>query len=50
MYFLEKKAKTKTKTDEFSKSLTVSKRRPNKLKSARRTEFYNSLFQHFLKR
>ena len=46
--FLKKNAKTKT--NEFSKSLTGSKGRPSKLESARRTEFYNSLFQHFLKR
>ena len=36
-------------TNEISKIITTSKRKPLKLESDRRTEFYNSLFQKFLK-
>ena len=40
---------SKTKTEEFSNSLTKLKRKCLKLESDRRTEFYNSIFQKFLK-
>ena len=40
---------SKTITDEFSIILTKSKRRPLKLESGRGTDFYNSIFQNFLK-
>ena len=36
-------------TNEFSNIITTSKRKPPKLESDRGTEFYNSLFQNFLK-
>ena len=36
-------------TNEFSNNLTTSKRRPLKLESDRGSEFYNSIFQNFLK-
>ena len=39
----------KTITDEFSNILTSSKRKPLKLESDRGSEFYNSIFQNFLK-
>ena len=38
-----------TITNEFSNILTTSKRKPLKLESDRGTEFYNSIFQNFLK-
>ena len=38
-----------TITNEFSNSLTTSKRKPIKIESDRGTEFYNSIFQNFLK-
>ena len=38
-----------TITDEFSYILTTSKRKPLKIESDRATEFYNSIFQNFLK-
>ena len=38
-----------TITNEFSKILTTSKRKPFKIESDRGTEFYNSIFQNFLK-
>ena len=38
-----------TITKEFSNILTNSKRKPLKLESDRGTEFYNSIFQNFLK-
>ena len=38
-----------TITNEFSNILTTSKRKPIKLESDRGTEFYNSIFQNFLK-
>ena len=38
-----------TITNEFSKILTTSKRRPLKLEGDRGAEFYNSIFQNFLK-
>ena len=38
-----------TITKEFSNILTTSKRKPLKLESDRGTEFYNSIFQNFLK-
>ena len=44
-----KNKNSKTKTDEFSKILTTSKRKPLKIESDRGTEFYNSTFQNFLK-
>ena len=40
---------SQTITNEFSKILTSSKRKPLKLESDRGTEFYNSIFQNFLK-
>ena len=40
---------SQTITNEFSNILTTSKRKPNKLKSDRGSEFYNSIFQNFLK-
>ena len=36
-------------TNEFSNILTTSKRKPLKLESDRESEFYNSIFQNFLK-
>ena len=38
-----------TITNEFSNILTKSKRKPIKIESDRGTEFYNSVFQNFLK-
>ena len=38
---------SKTITDEFSKNLTTSKRKPLKIESDRGAEFYNSIFQNF---
>ena len=40
---------SQTITDEFSNILTNSKRKPLKIESDRGTEFYNSIFQNFLK-
>ena len=40
---------SQTITDEFSNILTKSKRSPLKIESDRGTEFYNSIFQNFLK-
>ena len=40
---------SQTITNEFSKILSTSKRQPNKLESDRGTEFYDSIFQNFLK-
>ena len=40
---------SQTITNEFSNFLTTSKRSPVKLESDRGTEFYNSIFQNFLK-
>ena len=40
---------SKTKTDEFSNILLPSKRSPLKVESDRGAEFYNSIFQNFLK-
>ena len=40
---------SKTITVEVSNILTTSKRRPLKLKSDREAEFYNTIFQNFLK-
>ena len=40
---------SQTITNEFSKILTTSKRKPLKLESDRGSEFYNSIFQNFLK-
>ena len=39
-----------TITNEFSNILTTSKRKPLKLERDRASEFYNSIFQNFLKR
>ena len=36
-------------TNEFSKNLTTSKRKPLKIESDRGTEFYNSIFQKILR-
>ena len=44
-----KNKNSKTITDEFSNILTTSKRKPLKIESDRGTEFYNSIFQNFLK-
>ena len=38
-----------TKTNEFSNNLTTSKRKPIKLESDRGAEWYNSVFQNFVK-
>ena len=43
------KKNNQTITNEFSNSLTTSKRKPLKMKSNRGTEFYNNIFQSFLK-
>ena len=40
---------SKTVTDAFSNILTTSKRSPIKIESDRGAEFYNSIFQNFLK-
>ena len=40
---------SQTITNEFSNILTKSKRKPVKIESDRGTEFYNSIFQNFLK-
>ena len=40
---------SQTITNEFSKILTTSKRKPLKVESDRGSEFYNSIFQNFLK-
>ena len=40
---------SQTITNEFSKILTTSKRKPLKLESDRGSEVYNSIFQNFLK-
>ena len=40
---------SQTITNEFSNILTISNRKPLKLESDRGTEFYNSIFQNFLK-
>ena len=44
-----KNKSSKTITNEFSNILTTSKRKPIKMESDRGTEFYNSIFQNFLK-
>ena len=44
-----KNKNSKTITEEFSNILSKSKRSPIKLESARGAEFYNSIFQNFLK-
>ena len=44
-----KNKSSQTITNEFSNILTTSKRKPNKLESDRGSEFYNSIFQNFLK-
>ena len=36
------------KTDEYSRIITASKRKPVKIESERGKEFYNSIFQNFL--
>ena len=40
---------SQTITNEFSKIITTSKRKPLKLESDRGSEFYNSIFRNFLK-
>ena len=40
---------SQTTTNEFSNILTTSKRKPLEIESDRGTEFYNSIFQNFLK-
>ena len=40
---------SQTITNEFSNFLSTSKRKPLKLESDRGAEFYNSIFQNFLK-
>ena len=44
-----KNKNSKTITDEFSNVLRKSKRKPPKLESDRRSEWYNSIFQNFLR-
>ena len=44
-----KKNYSQTITNEFSKTLTTSKRKALKLEPDRGTEFYNSTFQNFLR-
>ena len=44
-----KNKNSQTITNEFSNILTNSKRKPFKIESDRGTEFYNSIFQNFLK-
>ena len=44
-----KNKSSQTITNEFSNILTTSKREPLKIESYRGTEFYNSIFQNFLK-
>ena len=44
-----KNKNSKSITDEFSNVLSKSKRRPLKLESDRGTEWYNNIFQNFLK-
>ena len=39
----------RTKTDDFSKNLTTSKRKPIKIESDRGTQFLNNFFENFLK-
>ena len=40
---------SKTRTDDYSNILTTSKRKPLKIKSDRGSEFYNNIFQKFIK-
>ena len=40
---------SQTITNEFSNILTTSKRKPLKIESDRGTEFYNSIFQNYLR-
>ena len=49
LYIPLKNKNSKTITDEFSDVLSKSKRRPLKLESDRGSEWYNSIFQNFLK-
>ena len=44
-----KNKNSQTNTNELSKILTTSERKPNKLESDRGTDFYNNIFQKFLK-
>ena len=44
-----KNKNSQTITNEFSNILTTSKRKPLKIESDRGTEFYNSIFQNFLR-
>ena len=44
-----KNKNSQTKTQDFSKILTTSRRSPFKLESDRGKEWYNSIFQNFLK-
>ena len=46
---LLKNKNSKTITDEFSNVLSKSKRRPLKLESDSGSEWYNNIFQNFLK-
>ena len=48
MYTSRKKNFSQFITNELSKNLTTSKRRPLKKESDRGTEFFNSIFQLFL--
>ena len=41
---------SKTITEEFSNILTKSRRKPLKIESDREAEFYNSIFQNFIKK
>ena len=50
VFFLKLKTKERqTKTDDFLKILTTSKRTPIKMESDLGMEFYKSIFQNFLK-
>ena len=44
-----KNKNSKARTDEFSNILSTSKRKPPKLESDRGSEWYNSIFQNFLR-
>ena len=49
LFAIPLKKNSLTITNEFSNILTKSKRKPLKLESDRGNEFYNSIFQNFLK-
>ena len=49
LWAIPSKKYNQTITDEFSNILTTSKRKPRKIESDGGTEFYNNIFQNFLK-